>query len=138
MLAETYGKIDQVAEGLTLAAEALAMADRTYYWMEADLHLLRGILQLQQGNDEQAVEASLQRALALARGQEAKLLELRATVQLAGLWRTQSKRQEAQQMLADLYGWFSEGFDSVDLREAKALLEQLSYNIPAIGQTNQV
>lgn len=125
MLAETYGKVDQVTEGLTLVAEALAMADRSYYWMEADLYLLRGTLQLQQVNNEQAAEASFQRALAIACGQEAKLLELRATVQLARLWRTQSKSQEAQQMLAERYGWFGEGFDAVDLREAKVLLEQL-------------
>ena len=105
-------------------AEALEMGDRMF-WMHADLHLLRGVLQLQQVDGEQAAEASLQRAIALAREQEAKLMELRATVHLARLWRTQGKSQEAQQMLAELYGWFSEGFDSVDLREAKALLEEL-------------
>ena len=124
MLAECYGKTEQVEEGLTLVAEAIEMADRSFYWMESDLYLLRGALQLQQVNGEEAAEASLQRAIALARGQEANLLELRATVHLARLWRTQGKSQEAQQMLAELYGWFSEGFDTVDLREAKALLAQ--------------
>jgi adenylate cyclase len=125
MLAETCGRAGQVVEGLALAGEALAMADRSYYWMEADLHLVRGTLQLQQVDGEEAAEASLQRALALAQGQEAKIMELRAAVHLARLWRTHGKRQQARQMLASRYAWFSEGFDSVDLREAQALLEEL-------------
>jgi predicted ATPase len=124
LLAETYGRTGQVEEGLSLVAEALEMGD-TIYWTHAELHLLRGVLQLQQVGGEQAAEASLQRAIAFAREQEAKIMELRATVHLARLWRTQGKSQEAQQMLAELYGWFSEGFDSVDLREARALLEEL-------------
>jgi hypothetical protein len=125
MLAETCGRAGQVVEGLALASEALAMADRSYSWMEGDLHLVRATLQLQQVDGERAAEASLQRALALAQGQGDKMMELRAAVQLARLWRTQDKSQEARQMLAERYAWFSEGFDSVDLRGARALLEEL-------------
>ncbi|MCE7981137.1 MAG: helix-turn-helix domain-containing protein [Caldilinea sp. CFX5] len=124
LLAETYGKAGQVEEGLSLVAEALEMG-ATIYWTHTELHLLRGTLQLQQIDGEQAAEASFQRAIAIAREQEAKIMELRATVQLARLWRTQGKSLEARQMLAECYGWFSEGFDSVDLREAKSLLDQL-------------
>jgi predicted ATPase len=67
----------------------------------------------------------LQRALTMARRQQAKSLELRAAMSLARLWQRQDKRAEAHQLLADIYGWFTEGFDSADLREAKALLEEL-------------
>ena len=93
--------------------------------MEADLYRLQGTLQMQRGDDDQAAEASLQRAIAIAREQEAKSFELRATVQLARLWRAQGKSSAARQMLAEIYGWFTEGFDTLDLREAKALLDEL-------------
>lgn len=111
-------------EGPALAAEVQEMGNRPM-WMEADLQLVRGTLHMQRGDDDQAAEASLQRAIAIAREQEAKFLELRATVQLARLWRAQGKSPAARQMLAAIYGWFSEGFDTVDLREAKALLDEL-------------
>lgn len=124
VLASVYGQVDRVDEGLALAAEVQEMGDRPMR-MEADLYLLQGTLQMKRGDDDQAAEASLQRAIAITREQEAKSYELRATVQLARLWRAQGKSPKARQMLADLYGWFSEGFDTVDLREAKALLDEL-------------
>jgi predicted ATPase len=72
------------------------------------------------------VEASYQEALALARRQQARSLELRAAISLARLWRDQGKRDEAHNLLAPIYGWFTEGFDTIDLKEAKALLDELS------------
>jgi predicted ATPase len=71
-------------------------------------------------------EACLQQALAVAREQEAKLFELRASTSLARLWRDQGKRDEARELLAPVYGWFTEGFDTLDLKEAKALLNTLT------------
>jgi predicted ATPase len=74
---------------------------------------------------EKEAEACFFKAIAIARQQQAKSLELRATMSLARLWRTQGKREEARKMLAEIYGWFTEGFDTADLQEAKALLEEL-------------
>ncbi|HJY85098.1 MAG TPA: hypothetical protein VKK81_28950 [Candidatus Binatia bacterium] len=75
---------------------------------------------------EEEAEECFWRAIEIARQQQAKSLELRATMSLARLWQQQGKKGEAQQMLAEIYGWFTEGFDTVDLQEAKALLEELS------------
>jgi predicted ATPase len=74
----------------------------------------------------QEAEAHFHKAIAVARRQSAKMLELRAVMSLARLWRQQGKREEAHQMLAKIYGWFTEGFDTKDLQEAKALLEELA------------
>lgn len=123
-LARVYGQVDRVEEGLALVAEVQEMGDRPM-WMEADLYLVQGMLHMKRVDGGQAAEASFQRAIAIAREQEAKFLELRATVHLARLWRAQGKSLEARQILAEIYGWFSEGFDTVDLREAKALLDEL-------------
>ena len=96
-------------------------------WWEAEVCHLRGTLLLRQPGTSQAeAEAWLQRALDVARRQEAKSLELRAAMSLARLWQQQGKRTEAYELLAPVYGWFTEGFDTVDLQEAKALLEELS------------
>jgi predicted ATPase len=95
------------------------------YW-EAEVHRLRGVLLLQQPETPQAeAEAWLQRALNVAHHQEAKSLELRAAMSLARLWQQQGRRAEARDLLAPLYGWFTEGFDTADLQEAKALLDEL-------------
>ena len=89
-------------------------------------HRLRGVLLLRQPGTSQAeAEAWLQRALDVARRQEAKSLELRAAMSLSRLWQQQGKRAEARALLAPIYGWFTEGFDTADLQEAKALLEEL-------------
>ena len=94
---------------------------------EAELHRLRGELLLQQtvAQSEEA-EPCFQQALAVAHRQQAKSLEVRAAVSLARLWQRQGKRREAHQLLAEVYGWFTEGFDTADLQEAKALLDALA------------
>jgi predicted ATPase len=94
---------------------------------EAELYRLKGALLLQPTvPDAQQAEACFCQALATARRQQAKSLELRAAMSLARLWQRQGKRAEAYRMLAEVYGWFTEGFDTADLREAKALLDALT------------
>jgi predicted ATPase len=94
---------------------------------EAELDRLTGELRLAQcSEDRAAAEACFQQALAVASRQQAKSWELRAAVSLSHLWQQQGKRAEARQLLAEAYGWFTEGFDTADLQEAKALLEELS------------
>ena len=96
-------------------------------WWEAELYRLRGALLLQDaGAQPGEAEACFQQALAVARRQQAKSLELRATMSLARLWQRQGKRTTAYELLAPIYGWFTEGFDTADLQEAKALLAALS------------
>jgi predicted ATPase len=127
-LAEAYGKSGQAEEGLRLLAEALAHVDHTgeRFW-EAEVYRLKGELLLQQAvPDAPQAEACFQQALTVARRQQAKSLELRAAMSLARLWQQQGKRQEARDLLAPIYGWFTEGFDTADLQEAKALLEALA------------
>jgi len=90
------------------------------------IYRVQGVLLLRQAGTSQAeAEAWLQRALDVARHQEAKSLELRAAMSLARLWQQQGKRDEARELLAPVYGWFTEGFDTADLQETKALLEEL-------------
>ena len=130
LLAEAYGSIGQTAEGLSLLAEALATVDRTggRGWA-AELHRLQGELLLAQAGKRPQVpeaEACLHQALDVARRQQAKSWELRAAMSLARLWQRQGKRQEAYDLLAPIYSWFTEGFDTADLQEAKALLEGLA------------
>ena len=128
LLAAAYGKIHQPGEGLAVLAEALMKVNsHGERWPEAELHRLQGELLWQADPQQQAgaAEASLLQALDVARGQQAKLPELRATVSLCRLWFSQNKVTEARQLLADTYAWFTEGFDTPDLQEAKALLEQL-------------
>jgi predicted ATPase len=127
-LAEAQAKAGQPEEGLTTLAEALALVEQTdeRHW-EAELYRLKGELLLMQG-DEAEAEASLHKAIEVARRQQAKSWELRATMSLCRLWRKQGRVDEACQMLAEIYGWFTEGFDTPDLKEAKALLEELRRN----------
>jgi predicted ATPase len=148
LLAEAYGREGQVGAGLTTVGEALAAVDTSgERFYEAELYRLKGELTLQAqaqclkfrvrrkrthtaqratlpGSDPQA-EACFQQALAVARHQQAKALELRAAMSLSQLWQQQGKKAHARQLLAEVYGWFTEGFDTVDLHEAKALLEAL-------------
>jgi DNA-binding SARP family transcriptional activator/predicted ATPase len=125
-LAQALGKAGRPQEGLTTLAEALAIVEKTgeRYW-EAELHRLRGELLLGQ-SDARGAEASLHKAIEVARRQQAKSWELRATVSLCRLWRRQGRTDEARRTLAELYGWFTEGFDTPDLRDARELLEELS------------
>jgi predicted ATPase len=124
-LAEAQAKAAHPEEGLTTLAEALALVEQTdqRHW-EAELYRLKGELLLAQG-DEAEAEASFHKAVEVARRQQAKSWELRATVSLCRLWQEQGRMDEARQMLAEIYGWFTEGFDMPDLKEAKALLKEL-------------
>jgi predicted ATPase len=96
-------------------------------WYEAELYRLRGELLLQHAIAEsEEAEACFQQALTIAHRQQAKSWELRAAMSLSRLWQQQGKRAAAHELLAPIYGWFTEGFDTADLQEAKALLEELS------------
>jgi predicted ATPase len=136
-LAEAYGKAGQAGEGLTVLAEALALVHKTdERWWEAELYRLTGeLLLVQEDTQHQAqgtgqkleeVETCFRQALDIARRQQAKSLELRAALSLSRLWQQQGKRAEARVLLAEVYGWFTEGFDTADLQEAQALLEALT------------
>jgi TOMM system kinase/cyclase fusion protein len=127
LLAEAYGEVGQKEAGLTVLAEALAVVDKTgeLFW-EAELYRLKGELLLRQANPTAEVEACFRQALDIARQQQAKSLELRAAISLSRLWQQQGKRAEAHDLLAPIYGWFTEGFDTPDLQEAKALLDTLA------------
>ena len=153
LLAEAYGKAGQAEEGLAVLAEALTVVDTSgERFYEAELYRLKGELLLndERGmqNDERNTKAEKQgpapihhssfiihrfeeaeacflKAIEIAQRQQAKSLELRAVMSLARLWQQQGKKEEARQMLADIYGWFTEGFDTVDLKEAKTLLAEL-------------
>src|SRR5262249_33844514 len=94
---------------------------------EPELYRLKGELLLQQNADNQAeAETCFQHAISIARSQQAKSWELRAATSLARLWQSQGKREEARQVLAEVYGWFTEGFDTADLQNAKTLLDELA------------
>jgi class 3 adenylate cyclase/predicted ATPase len=127
LLADVYAQDGQVEAGLATLDEALAAAQGTGQRMvEAELYRLRGCLLLQTGTPQAEAETWLQRAVDVARRQEAKSLELRAAMSLTRLWRQQGKRQEAHDLLAGVYAWFTEGFDTADLQEAQALLDELA------------
>jgi class 3 adenylate cyclase/predicted ATPase len=127
LLADVYVQEGQVEAGLATVAEAQAAMQATgERWAEAELHRIRGSLLLQTGTPQAEAEISLQEALDVARRQEAKSLELRAAMSLSRLWHQQGKRQEAHDVLAGVYAWFTEGFDTADLQEAKALLKELA------------
>ena len=127
LLAEAYGKAGQRNEGLKIVAEALERVNKTgEHWHEAELYRLKGELTLQDSQDAKESESYFQKALAVAQQQEAKSWELRAAMSLAQLWREQGKIAEAYDVLAPVYNWFTEGFDTADLKDAKALLEELS------------
>jgi class 3 adenylate cyclase/predicted ATPase len=128
LLADACLDTGQAEEGLRTIAEALDHVAHTgivYY--EAELHRLDGELRLRVGTpDEQQAETSFRRALEIARQQQAKSWELRAATSLARLWAEQGRRAEAHELLAPVYGWFTEGFDTADLKQAAALLAELA------------
>ena len=147
MLAEAYQATGQCEEGLSMITAALAVRSKTgERFYEAELYRLKGTLTLQsktslrQVSDksktsqdksgvrsvESQAEECFQRAIKIARRQQAKSLELRAVMSLSRLWQQQDKKTEARQMLSEIYGWFTEGFDTKDLQKAKALLEGVS------------
>ncbi len=143
LLAEAYGKMGKAEEGLAVLADALATA-KGDKWYEAELYRLKGELLLQKfkvpgskfkvkrgsefevhGSEAEA-EACFLKAIDTARKQQAKSWELRAATSLARLWRQQGKKGEAHKLLTEIYHWFTEGFATKDLQEAKTLLEELS------------
>jgi predicted ATPase len=128
LLVEAYGAAGQTEEGLDVVTEALALVEKTgFRFYEAELRRLQGELLLKQvAPESRQAEICLHRALDLAREQEAKSLELRAAMSLGRLLQQQGKRDEARQMLAEIYGWFIEGFETADLKETKILLEELA------------
>jgi len=126
LLAQVYAKAGRAEEGLAAIDEALAAA-RTHSerWWDAELHRLRGELLLLRGADSADAEAAFLRAIEIARAQHAKSLELRATMSLARLWSAHHREAEARRRLEDVFGWFTEGFETPDLRAAQLLLSQL-------------
>ena len=127
LLAEAYMLTGQAEDGLRALREALVLVDKNdERFYEAEIHRLKGELLLALSPDHQAeAETCFYQALAVARRQQAKSLELRAAISLTRLWQRQGKRVEARKLLAPIYGWFTEGFDTADLQDAKALLEAL-------------
>jgi predicted ATPase len=127
VLAEVYAHMGHTEDGLQALAEAHTLVERLQErWWEAEICRLRGAMFLRQlGTPQAEAGGGLQRALDVARRQEAKALELRAAMSLAHLWQQQGRRDEARVFLAPVYGWFTEGFDTADLQEAKTLLKAL-------------
>jgi predicted ATPase len=123
-----YAELGQLDDAWRCIHDAIDKIERTMErWCEADVHRIAGEIALKSlaPNPEKA-EAYFNRALAVAREQQAKSWELRAAICMARLWRDQGKRDEARDLLAPVYGWFTEGFDTLDLKEAKALLDELN------------
>ena len=128
LIAEACRDTGQPEEGLRVIAEALDhVAETGIVYYEAELHRLDAELRLRLATpDEQRAEASFRRALETAGRQQAKSWELRAATSLARLWGERGRQTEARELLAPVYGWFTEGFDTLDLKEAKALLDELA------------
>jgi predicted ATPase len=126
-LAEAYVETGRLDDGFSALAEAQAVADKNEEREhEAEIHRLKGELLLRRDkSDATEAQGCFQRAIEVARKQSAKSLELRATMSLARFLKKQGRRDEARAMLADIYNWFTEGFGTADLKEAKVLLEKL-------------
>src|SRR5262249_18021360 len=125
-LAAACSKLGKTDEALALVAQALAAVERSgeRHW-EAEIYRLKGELLLASTGSSEA-ETCIRHAIDIARRQSAKSLQLRAVMSLRRLLQEQGKKDEAHRMLAEIYGWFTEGFDTADLKDAKALLEELS------------
>jgi predicted ATPase/class 3 adenylate cyclase len=128
LLADVLRKFGKISDGFKVATETISKTQQSggrYY--EAELHRVKGELLLAQtAADEQQAENCFQRAIEVARGQSAKSLELRAAMSLSHLWQRQGKQTPARQLLGEIYGWFTEGFDTADLKAAKAMLNELA------------
>ena len=127
-LARAYAELGQFDDAWRCIGEAMTAVETTKErWCEAEVHRIAGEIALKSPEPDAAkAEAYFERALAVARKQQAKSWELRAAMSMARLWRDQGKRDEARDLLAPVYGWFTEGFDTLDLKEAKALLDELA------------
>jgi predicted ATPase len=126
LLARAYGELGQFDDAWSHVGEAITAVETTKEtWYEAEVHRIAGEIALMSPERDAAkAEACFERALAVAREQQAKSWELRAAMSMARLWRDQGKRDEARELLAPVYGWFTEGFDTLDLKQAKALLAE--------------
>jgi predicted ATPase len=126
-LARAHAELGQFDDAWRCIGEAMTAAETTKEdWCEAEVHRVAGEIALMSPEPDAAkAEGYFERALAVARAQQAKSWELRAAMSLARLWRDQGKRDEAHDLLAPIYGWFTEGFDTLDLKEARALLDEL-------------
>jgi predicted ATPase len=127
MLGAAYASAARPVKALPLLTDAFERVEHTgERWFEAELHRCKGevVLCLSEANRSEA-ERCFRKAMAVAKSQGAKLWELRAATSLARLWRGQGQRQKARELLAPVYGWFTEGFDTADLKDAKALLDDL-------------
>jgi predicted ATPase len=126
-LAKVYARLGQFDDARRCIGEATAASEATgESWCDAEIQRIAGDIVVLSGEPDMAkAEAHFERALTVARGQQAKSFELRAASALARLWRDRGKRAEARDLLAPVYGWFTEGFHTVDLRDAKKLLEEL-------------
>jgi predicted ATPase len=122
-----YGELGQFDDAWSHIGEAITAVETTKEkWYEAEVHRIAGEIALMSPERDAAkAEGHFERALAVARSQQAKSFELRAAIGMARLWRDQGKRDEARELLAPIYGWFTEGFDTLDLKQAKALLDEL-------------
>ena len=133
-LAHACGRADHCEEGLTAVAEAITLVERTEErYQEAKLYQLKGELTLKQfsvqsshSTVQQGAEECFRKSIEIAHRQEAKSFELSAVMSLSRLWQQHDKKAEAHTMLAEIYGWFTEGFDTADLKDAKTLLDELS------------
>jgi len=127
LLAEAQGTLGEPETGLTVLTEALTVVDTTgARWYEPELYRLKGVFLLQQSSDNATgAESCFHHAMARAQKQSAKSWELRAATSLARLWQSQGKRDEARNLLASVYNWFTERFNTADLKDAKALLDAL-------------
>ena len=124
LVAESFGQMDRVDEGLKLVDEILLLGQRNeVHWWEAELYRVKGELLVKRAQGLPEAEETFVKALEVARRQDAKSLELRVAVSLARLMQRQGKRDESLQLLTPVYDWFTEGFDTHDLKEARALLE---------------
>jgi predicted ATPase len=126
LLSMTQEQVGDHAAALEIIAAALAASEESgARWWDAEIHRLKGMVLLAR-HDAEGSEACFVHSKKVAQRQNARSLELRASTSLARLWRDQGKHTEAHDLLAPVYGWFTEGFDTLDLKEAKALLEQLT------------
>jgi predicted ATPase len=127
-LAKAHSELGQNVDSLRCIGEAMTAVETTKEkWHEAEIHRIAGEITLMSPEPDAAkAEAYFERALAVARAQQAKSWELRAAMSMARVWREQGKREEARELLAPVYGWFTEGFDTLDLKQAKALLDELA------------
>jgi predicted ATPase len=127
-LARAYAGLGQFDDAWRCIGEAMTTMETTKErWFEADVHRTAGeVVLVSRKSDAAKAEPYFERALAVARKQQAKSWELRAATSMARLWRDQGKRNEARDLLAPVYGWFTEGFDTLDLKDAKVLLEELN------------